>query len=156
MNWVILAFIVCLVSASEILIMKKICLLEKNINIEESILISFIIAGMVSFLILISKPRDFKSKLNNIFSTQGNFFSTQGIFILLVGTLFLINRLLFIKSIKTSPNPGFSHLIVNLNFIIVLILSYFLYDCKVNYKSCIGIFLSLLGIFIVIQSSVND
>lgn len=149
MNWVILAFIVCLVSASEILIMKKICLLEKNINIEESILISFIIAGIVSFLILISKPRDFKSKLNNIFSTQG-------IFISLVGTLFLINRLLFTKSIKTSPNPGFSHLIVNLNVIIVLILSYFLYDCKVNYKSCIGIFLSLLGIFIVIQSSVND
>lgn len=147
-NWFTLAFIVCLVSASEILIMKKICLLEKDINIEESILIAFVIAGIVSFIILISKSRNLKSKIKNIFSMQGFFVS-------LVGILFLTNRLLFTKSIKTSPNPGYSHLIVNLNVIIVLILSYFFYNCQINSKSCLGIILSLLGIFTVIKFSVK-
>ena len=147
-NWFTLAFIVCLVSASEILIMKKICLLEKDINIEESILIAFVIAGIVSFLILILKSRNLKSKIKNIYSMQGFFIS-------LVGILFLTNRLLFTKSIKTSPNPGYSHLIVNLNVIIVLILSYFLYNSQINYKSCLGIILSLLGIFTVIKFSIK-
>ena len=147
-NWFTLAFIVCLVSASEILIMKKICLLEKDINIEESILIAFVIAGIVSFLILISKSRNLKSKIKKIYSMQGFFIS-------LVGILFLTNRLLFTKSIKKSPNPGYSHLIVNLNVIIVLILSYFLYNSQINYKSCLGIILSLLGIFTVIIFSIK-
>ena len=57
------------------------------------------------------------------------------------------------NAIRLSPNVGYCHLIVNLNIIVTLIASYFLFKQKFNIKSFIGIIIAIVGTSIVIYYS---
>ena len=65
----------------------------------------------------------------------------------------IVSRYLFIKSIDTCPNVGYSNMIVNLNVVVTLILSYLLFKQTINYKTFGGILLCLLGLFVIIICS---
>ena len=57
------------------------------------------------------------------------------------------------NAIKLAPNMGYCHLIVNLNVLVTLIASYFLFNQKINIQTFMGIIITLIGIGIVIYYS---
>jgi drug/metabolite transporter (DMT)-like permease len=108
------------------------------------ILLSFIMAGFLSILYL------FLNKKNEIIKSCDK---KLLVFVFLFGALLLCNNLCMQYSMKVTPNIGFSHLIVNLNVILTLFASYFLFKQKISFKSFIGIIITLFGISIVVSSN---
>tara|TARA_Y100000389_G_scaffold185642_1_gene205249 strand:- start:412 stop:810 length:399 start_codon:yes stop_codon:yes gene_type:complete len=108
------------------------------------ILLSFIMAGFLSILYL------FLNKKNEIIKSCDKKIL---VFAFLFGALLLCNNLCMQYSMKVTPNIGFSHLIVNLNVILTLFASYFLFKQKISFKSFIGIIITLFGISIVVSSN---
>lgn len=56
-------------------------------------------------------------------------------------------------ALSTSPNTGLCHLIINTNVILTLIISFFLFKEKINFKTFLGIVVTFIGIILVIYSS---
>ena len=99
-----------------------------------------------SFLILLYIPFD-----KNFITDINNNFSIKDFLLIAFFTIILIlNRLSQSYTFKITPNIGYSHLIINANVIITLIASYLLFNQKINYKSLIGIFITLIGLYITI------
>lgn len=146
LNWLLFSILVCFISAFEVIIMKKISFLKTEIQIDDTILLTFIIIGFISFAILFLKSKSIEKKFKNIFNKNG-------LLIISFGILLILNKILFTKALKNAPNPGYPRIIVNLNIIIVLILSYLFYNSKINIYTLFGIILSLIGIYIVIRYS---
>ena len=68
--------------------------------------------------------------------------------------LAISSRYLFPKILKiTCPNVGYTHLIVNMNAVITLVIGYFLFNQTINYKTFAGIILCLAGLFIIVRFS---
>ena len=65
----------------------------------------------------------------------------------------LSSRYLFLKSIETCPNVGYTHIIVNMNAVISLILAYFLFGQVINKYTFTGIVLCMIGLVIIIKFS---
>jgi drug/metabolite transporter (DMT)-like permease len=70
--------------------------------------------------------------------------------VLFVGFI-ITTRFLFIKSIQSCPNIGYTHIIVNMNAIISLILAYFIFGQKINIYTFGGILLCVLGLLTIIK-----
>lgn len=142
--WVYIALLSMLISAITVISLKFI----DNSNYDNNlfILLSFIMAGFLSILYLFL----FKNNKNEIIkSCDKNLL----IFVFLFGALLLCNNLCMQYSMKVTPNIGFSHLIVNLNVILTLLASYFLFKQKISFKSFIGIIITLFGISIVVNTN---
>ena len=56
-------------------------------------------------------------------------------------------------AVNLAKNPAYSHIITNMNVIIVLLLAFFLFNSPLNYQSCLGIFLCILGIGLILMNS---
>lgn len=142
--WVYIALLSMLISAFTVICLKFID--KSKYDNSSFIILSFIMAGFVSILYLFLN----KNKRNLIIKSCDKKFL---IFIFLFGLLLIINNLCMQYAMEITPNIGFSHLIVNLNVIITLFASYFLFKQKINLKSFIGIIITLFGISIVVNSN---
>tara|TARA_Y100000591_G_C21799027_1_gene681039 strand:- start:416 stop:820 length:405 start_codon:yes stop_codon:yes gene_type:complete len=133
-----------LISATTVISLKFIDYSNYDNNL--FILLSFIMAGFLSILYLFL----FKNNKNEIIKSCDK---KLLIFAFLFGVLLLCNNLCMQYSMKVTPNIGFSHLIVNLNVILTLLVSYFLFKQKISFKSFIGIIITLFGISIVVNTN---
>jgi drug/metabolite transporter (DMT)-like permease len=70
-------------------------------------------------------------------------------FIILFGGLRFINNFTVFHALKYAPNIGYSHIIINLNIVLTLLASYFLFKQTININSFIGILFCLIGIIII-------
>lgn len=140
--WVYIALLSMLISAISTISLKFIDTSNYDNNL--FILLSFIMAGFLSILYL------FLNKKNEIIKSCDK---KLLVFVFLFGALLLCNNLCMQYSMKVTPNIGFSHLIVNLNVILTLFASYFLFKQKISFKSFIGIIITLFGISIVVSSN---
>ena len=122
--------------------MKKISLFGNQISVDDSFLVAIIIIGFICFLIFISKTGSLTQRIKSLWSVNA-------LIILIDGLFMLTHRYFFIKSVDISPNPGYSHLIVNFNVILTLIFSYILFRSKINKMTFLGIVLAIIGITIV-------
>lgn len=141
-NWILFAFIACIFTTLEVLAMKKISLFGDQISVDDSFLVAIIIIGFICFLIFISKAGSLTQRIKSLWSVNT-------LIILVYGLFMLTHRYFFIKSVDISPNPGYSHLIVNFNVILTLIFSYVLFRSKINRMTFLGIVLAIIGITIV-------
>ena len=141
-NWILFAFIACIFTTLEVLAMKKISLFGDQISVDDSFLVAIIIIGFICFLIFISKAGNLTQRIKSLWSVNA-------LIILIYGLFMLTHRYFFIKSVDISPNPGYSHLIVNFNVILTLIFSYVLFRSKINRMTFLGIVLAIIGITIV-------
>lgn len=142
--WVYIALLSMLISAISTISLKFIDTSNYDNNL--FILLSFIMAGFLSILYLFL----FKNNKNEIIKSCDK---KLLVFVFLFGLLLLCNSLCMQYSMKVTPNIGFSHLIVNLNVILTLFASYFLFKQKISFKSFIGIIITLFGISIVVNSN---
>ena len=141
-KWILFALIVCLISGIEVTNFK---FMSNNCddNLELIICFGFIVAGLISLLYLISRKEDVKKIKFNKKLILG---------IILFGSLIMLARYFFVNSVKSSPNIGYSHIIVNLNVILTLILAFLIFGQKINIYTFLGILLCLLGLCIIIKN----
>tara|TARA_B100000902_G_scaffold391206_1_gene441481 strand:+ start:1024 stop:1464 length:441 start_codon:yes stop_codon:yes gene_type:complete len=139
--WIYLSILCSFITAICVITMKYIS--YTKCDIKNIIILTFLTA---SFLILLYIPFD-----KNFISDINNNFSIKDFLLIIFFTILLIlNRLSQTYTFKITPNIGYSHLIINANIIITLIASYLLFNQKINYKSLIGISITLIGLYITI------
>jgi drug/metabolite transporter (DMT)-like permease len=108
--------------------------------------LTFFISGIISIIYLLTN----KNNRNLLIS---NCDYKLFIYTILFAFILILNNYCIQIAFKHSPNIGYSHLIVNLNIIITLIVGYFLFKQKLNTMTFLGIIISLIGISIVINYS---
>ena len=132
-KWIIYSIIASILSALTIIILKY---FTDNVGF---LLISFVIVGFISLVYLIGFYKtDVKLLLPYAF---------------LYAILFIGMNILICYAVKCSTNISYAHLIINLNIILTIIASYFLFKQKLNIYTFIGIIISLIGVTIVIFNS---
>jgi len=142
--WICFAILSMIISALSTISLKMID--KSKYDNDIFIILTFIMMGFFSIVYLFLFQND-KNKIIKSCDKQLLFF------VILFGLLLIINNLCMQYAMKISPNIGYSHLIINLNVIITLFASYFLFKQKINLQSFIGIIIALLGIAIVVNSS---
>ena len=137
--WIILSIVACFLTALKVNLFNVISLLKKNSLLIVSLF--YLCAGLFGlfFFMLTNKSQ---INLNYDFKTI--------ILILFTGFILLITTTLVIYTLKITPNLAYTHSIINLNIIITIILSYLVFNQKLNKFTLFGMLLSLLGIIIVI------
>lgn len=142
--WIYLSFLVMLTTAFSLLILKYL----NNTKLNMVILLGFgyFIASLFAIFYITTHKKEFNYTIKNI---------TIPIilFIFLFASLHICSQQLMSKAITISPNTSYCHLIVNMNIIVTLIASYFLFKEKINHKTFIGIFITLIGLSIVITNA---
>ena len=106
-----------------------------------------VLAGLVAFIYLIFNVKNTLQYNKTVDNKK--LFKHMCLFVIFIFT----TRYCFIKSVETSPNVGYTHMIVNLNAIISVILAYFLFNQTINIKTFLGIILCILGLFVIIKYS---
>ena len=137
--WIILSIVACFLTALKVNLFNVNSLLKKNSLIILSLF--YLCAGLFGlfFFMLTNKSQ---ININYDFKTI--------ILILFTGFILLITTTLVIYTLKITQNLAYTHSIINLNIIITIILSYLVFNQKLNKFTLFGMLLSLLGIIIVI------
>lgn len=161
--WIIFAAVACLTSASMILIMKYvgIRLLRKGASPADRIrtlaLCSFGVLVLIGILglcggllfasssarghactYLLDKLREEPSLWVAVFS---------------VAILVICTQLALFSSVNLAPNPGYAHIIVNLNVVVVLLVAALLFGSALSWVSGVGVALAIGGIVLVVQGA---
>ena len=144
--WVYLSFFATFITAISVIIMKY--LTDSKCNIKTLTFMSFIIS---SFIVLIYIPFD-KTVIDDI---KKNIDLKDYLLIILFSVVLIANRLSQVYVFKITPSIGISHLIINANIIVSLLAGYFLFKQIINYKSFIGILITMIGLSITIYYSNN-
>lgn len=110
---------------------------------------AFIVAGLVSFLLLLIDKKKTISNANNIIQNKT---SNYVIFAGLVGLgiLLVINYNIQALAHAKSSKVGLPLIIINMNIVLVLLMSLVLYHQTINWKAGLGILLSVIGLSMVI------
>jgi len=139
-NWILLAFLSSLITAFGIIGLKFIDTSKYDNNL--FLALTFIVMGLISFFYLI-----FDNTIKNNFINNCD--KHLIFFVILFAILLILNNLVMQYAFKISPNIGYSHIIINLNVIITLIVAYYLFKQKLDLMCLIGIIISLIGISII-------
>ena len=144
--WVYLSFFATLITAISVIIMKY--LTDSKCNVKTLTFMSFIISSLI---VLIYIPFD-KTVIDDI---KKNIDLKDYLLIILFSVVLIANRLSQVYVFKITPSIGISHLIINANIIVSLLAGYFLFKQLLNYKSFIGILITMIGLSITIYYANN-
>ena len=73
--------------------------------------------------------------------------------VIIAAIVLFIYALLVMYVLKITPNVSYSHAIINLNIIITILSSYFIFQQNLNPMTIFGMLISLTGIIIMILYS---
>jgi len=107
-----------------------------------SALIAFLIAGIISFIILLCR---YKYTYFNPQKIKFNHFC----YLVLFAFIYLMIQMLFWLSIKHSSNPGYTRLIFSTSVLFTFILACLFLNAEINFKILIGVIITLIGLSIV-------
>ena len=141
-SWVVYALLGMFITGIEMINLKYLQLFSNDLNM--SLALCFVFTGLVSLIYIIYKKNKFTEKLADF-----KYILSVFLFVLFL----LVSRYAFIKSIELAPSVGYTHMIINLNVLITLVLSYYLFNQTINPKVFGGIVLALTGLFIIIKYS---
>ena len=143
-HWAYLSICELFITSFSLIVTKY--LTNTGLSIEALIAMIYIMVGCAGITYLINHKKDLQKIINNL---------TLGLIILLIfACLFRVfGSVIMAKAIHYAPNISYCHLIVNLNVIITILASYFLFNQKINSKTFAGIFITLIGISMVIYYS---
>tara|TARA_A100001015_G_C14577451_1_gene551554 strand:+ start:70 stop:516 length:447 start_codon:yes stop_codon:yes gene_type:complete len=143
-HWAYLSFCELFITSFSLIVTKY--LTSSGLSIEGLIAIIYVMVGLAGIIYLINHKKDLQKIMDNL---------TSGLIILLVlACLFRVfGSVIMAKAIHYAPNISYCHLIVNLNVIVTIVASYFLFNQKINSKTFAGILISLFGMSMVIYYS---
>ena len=144
-TWIFFALIAMLLSSLHTVCLKFVK--KDNNYIDIGLALIFLFVGLFSLIYIILNFKNVFKFLNQKHSKDIIYLS---LFIAIIIIGFNIS-LLF--SLNETPKTSYCLLIINLNIILTILLSYYLFKEKINYKCLMGILISLIGLSIVIYYS---
>jgi drug/metabolite transporter (DMT)-like permease len=144
--WVQLSFLELFITSFSLVLTKYLTGTQFDYKILLAII--YILVGIASICYLVTQRNS--KELKDIIKNAGLFI----LLLLVISSCFrIIAPYILARALKIAPNISYCHLIINLNVIISLIASYFLFNQKINPKTFSGIILALTGILIVVYYS---
>jgi len=143
--WVIYSIINAFITSFAVLNFKYLTFFSKNHMV--TVAQCFVITGIVAAIYLLFNRRE------TINLNKDNEPKKLIIQITLFVIFALTSRYIFLKSVENCPNVGYSHLIININAIISLILAYFLFGQVINKYTFVGIILYFVGLITIVINS---
>lgn len=151
LNFVFLAFFISLITAIAAIIFKYITVEYSNksnntrliINIS---LISLVVAGFLSLVILLCQGKKLNNSLQNLQYNKN--INLKYVFVLAL--IYILNVALTIYLYNGIHNPAFGHLIINTNVIVILIYSLLFFKVKISTMGIIGFILTFMGLSLII------
>tara|TARA_Y100000741_G_scaffold53322_1_gene36688 strand:+ start:1834 stop:2274 length:441 start_codon:yes stop_codon:yes gene_type:complete len=140
-KWIFMSLIVMLTTSSALILLKLLNNTKHDIGI--LLAISYIISAVLGLFYIIYNFKNYKYSINNI-----SFYVI--ILVILFSVMHICSQQIMSNAIIIAPNISYCHLIINLNVIITLIASYFIFKQNITYKSIIGILIALIGVGIII------
>jgi len=145
--WILLSFLGTITTSFRIVAYKY--LSNTNYDNITILLFSFVLMGIISLLLLLYNKKNYsKNDLINILTNKKSI-----IFITVFSIISLSNVVILQTAIKLTPNISYTHAIINLNIILVLLGSCLFFNQKINYKTLLGIILSLIGVLLITLNS---
>lgn len=141
--WVYLSFIVMIIVSLKVIILTYITSLDLDNVIVMAFV--FIFIGLFSLLYIIINKYD---TLNFIKKCNTSIISIIILTAFTIGLQYTIMPTAY----GMSPNPALCGTILNLNVILVLIISYFLFKTKINMKNILGIIVSIIGLILILNN----
>jgi uncharacterized membrane protein len=148
-QWILLSFLAAITTSFRIFGHKYIS--NTNYDNVTLILCSFVIMGIISFVWLLYNEKKLIYSKNNLINILTN--KNLIIFIIVFSIISLFNTIIVQTAIKLTPNISYTNAIINLNIILVLLGSFLFSNQKINYKSLLGIILSLSGVLLITLNS---
>lgn len=145
--WILLSFLGTITTSFRIVAYKY--LSNTNYDNITILLFSFVLMGIISLLLLLYNKKNYsKNDLLNILTNKKSI-----IFITVFSIISLLNVVILQTAIKLTPNISYTFAIINLNIILVLLGSCLFFNQEINYKSLLGIILSLIGVLLITLNS---
>ena len=144
--WVLFAFLAMFVSSMHTITHKYLTIYNSNFN-NISVAFIFIFTGLFSLLYLIYNYK----QVNKVIINKN--LNTIILLSIILACIILSYNFCISNSVINASNIGYCTLIVNLNIILSLFAGYFLFKQKINYKTFIGILITIFGIVTVIYYS---
>lgn len=149
-SWIFYSILALLITSTLILGLNYLGrILNGNDEIRIFMYCAFIVAGLVSFLLLLIDKKKTLSNANNIIQNKT---SNYVILAILVGfgILVIMNYNMQALAHAKSSKVGLPLIIINMNIILVLLMSLLFYRQTINWKAGLGILLSVIGLSMVI------
>lgn len=141
--WIYLSIVASILTAVKVIFLNYISMEKID---------SYLIIALVNVLVGLFSLIYVFYNFNNINKICNNY---NYILILLTSFFIFITTFLIIYILKITPNMSYVHSIINLNIIFTIIASYYIFNQNLNYKTIIGMLISLTGILIMINYSNN-
>jgi len=140
--WLLLALMAAIVTAAGTVFLKLADKTRYNNNM--ILAFTFLFMGIFSFLYLLYEK-------NLTYDTLTNFDNKFLIIIISYALFIILEFKLMITAMKYSPNIGYTRTLMNLNIIITLFISYFIFKENINKECFFGILLCIIGVSIIAQ-----
>ena len=151
-DWIIYSLLALIFSSTIILSVKYLgSILSNKDEVVSIVYIAFIIAGIISLIFIINDKKT-KHNLNNIVKNKTSN-SLLLLFVIILGILIILNYTTQFSAHSLCKISGLPLVIINMNIVLVLFISYFLFSETINWKVILGIMLSLCGLSLVILNS---
>ena len=144
-TWIFFALIAMLLSSLHTICLKFVK--KDNNYVDIGLALIFLFVGLFSLVYIMLNLKNLTMFFNQKHSKDIIYLS-----LFIAFTIIGFNTSLLF-SLNKTPKTSYCLLIINLNIILTLLLSYYLFKEKINYKSLIGILISLIGLSIVIYYS---
>lgn len=146
-TWILLALMAAIATAAGTIFLKLADKTKYHNNI--ILAFTFLFMGIFSFLYLLYEKKLTYDTLTNC--------DNKFLIILISYALFIILEFkLMITAMKYSPNIGYTRTLMNLNIVITLLISYFIFKENINKECFFGILLCIIGVSIIAQYYKNQ
>lgn len=139
-KWILLAIIGTFISSFGVILMK--CVDNSKYDNVTFMVISYIIVGLFGLLYVILNFKNKKTILKNC-----DYLLI--LYALLFAIVIVFGNIIIQYAFSLSPNISYTHIIINLNIIFTILVSYIFFKEYINIYCFIGILISLIGIFII-------
>lgn len=140
-KWILVAIFGTLISSLGVILMK--CIDNSKYDNITFMVISYLIVGLFGLLYILY---NFKNK-KSIFKKCDYLLL---IYALLFASVIVFGNVVIQYAFSLSPNISYTHMIVNLNIIFTIIVSYIFFKEYINIYCFIGILVSLIGLLIIV------
>ena len=139
-KWILLAIIGTFISSFGVILMK--CVDNSKYDNVTFMVISYIIVCLFGLLYVILNFKNKKKILKNC-----DYLLI--LYALLFASVIVFGNIIIQYAFSLSPNISYTHIIINLNIIFTILVSYIFFKEYINIYCFIGILISLIGIFII-------
>jgi drug/metabolite transporter (DMT)-like permease len=139
--WVYYALAACVMTALTVVLLNIIS--KSNYDNNLCLCYGFILLGLLSIIYIL-----FNKNSNNILL---NSITNDIVFVIILLSFLLFFKAIIIqKALKNTPNMAYAHIIINMNIILTLLASYFVFKEKFNIQTFIGMLMAIFSVSIVI------